>query len=100
MRSIKKSQNIPKALVQSIKNNILNIPIPNLHKVKIDDLDPVNKKCNDKFLRQYLVNTLSPGRTKSSLNLKDYNKSEISTIQTKYLKFPIPPECKKFILKP
>ena len=33
----KVSQNVPKALLQSIRNNIWNIPTPNLHKVKIDD---------------------------------------------------------------
>ena len=58
------SQNVPKFFLQSIKNNFLNIPTPNLHKVKIDDLDLVNEKCN-KFLRQCLVNTLYPGRTNS-----------------------------------
>ena len=57
------------------------------------------KNVNNKFLRQYLVNTLYAGRTKSSLTLRDYNKSEISTIQTKYLKFPIPPKCKEVHFK-
>ena len=41
----KVSQNVPEVFLQSIKNNILNIPIPNLHRVKIQDLDLVNEKC-------------------------------------------------------
>ena len=77
----------------------MNIPTPNLHKVKIDDLDLINEQFNNTFLRQYLVNTLFAGRTKSSLTLRDYNKSEISTILTKYLKFSIPLKCKEVNFK-
>ncbi len=95
----KVTQNIPSALIQLIKNNLLNITIPRLHKIKIDYVDLVNEKCNNKFLRQYLVNTLYPGRTRSTLILRDFDKSEISTIRTKFLKFPIPPKYKEIHFK-
>lgn len=71
----KVTQNIPKVLLHSIKN-MLNIPTPNLHKIKIEDMDLVNDKCNNKFLRQYLVNTFYPSLAKSTLTLKDYDKSK------------------------
>ena len=97
--SIGKLHRISQVFIQLIKSNILNIPTPNLHKVKVDDLDLVNGKCNNKFLRQYLVNTLYPGKTKNWLTLKDYNNSDLSTTRTRNLKFPILSKCKKVCFK-
>uniref|UniRef100_A0A8C6K9W5 Reverse transcriptase domain-containing protein n=1 Tax=Nothobranchius furzeri TaxID=105023 RepID=A0A8C6K9W5_NOTFU len=91
----KVSQNIPTVLVNTVKNNFSNMQTPNLHKIKLDGLDLVDGKCNNQFLRKYLINTLYPGRTKHSLIFRDYNKSEISLIRTKYLTFPIPPKFKE-----
>lgn len=78
---------------------MLNIPTPNLHRIKIEDMDLVNEKCNNTFLRQYLFNTFYPSIAKSTLILKDYDKSKISAIRTKYLKFPVPPKCKEIHFK-
>lgn len=63
-----------------------------------------HKQCNNTFLRQYLVNrpTMYPGLTRRTFNLKNYGKTEILAIRTKFLKFPIPPKQtnkKKNILK-
>lgn len=80
------TQNIPNVLIQSMKNNLLNITTPILHKIKTDYADLVNEKYNNKFLRQYLVNILHPGRTRSTLVLRDFDKSEISTIRKYTLK--------------
>lgn len=69
-------QNIPKVLIQSMKNNILNLPTPKWHKMKVD-LDRVHVKCNNTFLKQYLVNTLYPGLTKSTFILRHYKKLDV-----------------------
>ena len=92
-------QNIPRVFIQLIKNNIQNTATPDLHKVKVDDLELVKETCNNKFLRWNLVNTLYPGRTKSSLTLKDQNNSDLSTIPTRYFKFPILPKWKEVHFK-
>lgn len=95
----KVTQNIPKVLIQAIKNNIMNIASPRLHKIKIDYVDLVDKKCNNKFLKQTLVNCLYPGRTRSTLFFLGYNKYEISSIRTKFLRYPIPPKFKEVHFK-
>ena len=91
----KVTQNIPSALIQSVKNSLLNITTPRLHKIQIDDVDLVNEKCNNTFLRQHFVNTVYPGRTRSTLILHGYDKSDRLTIRTKFLKFQIPPKYKE-----
>lgn len=70
----KVTQNFPRILIQSIKNNILNMPTLSLRKIKIHY---VNEKCNNTFLRQSLVNSLYPGRTRNTLIYHRYDKVEI-----------------------
>lgn len=39
-------------------------------------------------MEQYLVKTIYPYSTRSTLSLREYNQSEIRVIRTKFLKFP------------
>lgn len=85
------TQNIPAVLIQFIKNNLDNTPTPKLKNIKIDFVEFLHKRFNNKFLRQYLVNTLYPGLTRGTLSLKTYKKqtnkkNEILAIRTKFLK--------------
>ncbi|XP_013880610.1 uncharacterized protein LOC106529676 [Austrofundulus limnaeus] len=92
-------RNIPEVLIQLIKNNLSNSSSPRLHKIKIDYVDIVDKKCNNKFLSQYLINTIYPGKTRNTLTLQNFDIAIISKIRTKYLKFPIPPKFKEVHFK-
>jgi len=68
----------------------MNIASPKLHKIKIDYVDLVDKKFNNKYLKKTLVKCLYPGKTRSTLFFLGFNKYEFFSIRTKFLRYPIP----------
>ncbi len=58
IKNHKVTQNIPTVPIQLIKNDLDNTQTPRLQNINIDYVDFLHKRHNNKFLRQYLVNTL------------------------------------------
>uniref|UniRef100_A0A8C6WYS4 Reverse transcriptase domain-containing protein n=1 Tax=Neogobius melanostomus TaxID=47308 RepID=A0A8C6WYS4_9GOBI len=91
---------IPLSVRSMVKQDIFySNTSPKLRHLWIEGSDFCDPKCNNKFLRCYLLNCSYPNSIKRSYILKDYKKEEIIRIRTKYLSFPIPFKMKEIQFK-
>ncbi len=88
VKNMKVTLNIP-VVLQSIKNNLNDTLSLKLHHIKTD-CGFCKQKCNNRFLKKYLINILHPGVTRKTLDAQSFGKTEIWEIGTKFLVFPVP----------
>lgn len=91
---------IPLSIILMVQQDIYYSKVsPKLRHLWIDGTDFCSSKCNNKFLRRYLLNSYFPNSVKRNYILNKFKKEEIIKIRKKYLSFPVPFKVKEIQFK-
>ena len=87
---------LPHGFVFLTKNILAHQPImPQLAPLSLQGISVLDKKCNNKFIRNCLSGTLFPNKQNKNDILHKFDKKSIDKLRTMYLTFPIPPKTKE-----